>query len=140
LPRKTDSNNPADWPALAESDLEGVQALTESGLSYHLCRSKLAEVLEKVLKAELIRLGWFLQKTHDLEKLAGELRSLKSDLVAQARPLCTTLAEVYFSDRYPGFDLDDPDWPDLKAKLNQVASLLEKVKARIVKPPPRIGS
>jgi HEPN domain-containing protein len=140
LPRKTDSNNPADWLALAESDLEGVQALTESELSYHLCRSKLAEVLEKVLKAELIRLGWFLQKTHDLEKLAGELRSLKSDLVAQARPLCTTLAEVYFSDRYPGFDLDDPDWPDLQTKLTQVTGLLKTVKARLAKPPPQTGS
>ena len=87
-----------------------------------------------MLKAELIRLGWFLEKTHDLEKLAGELHALKSDLVAQARPLCTTLAEVYFSDRYPGFDLDDPDWPDLRAKLAQITSLLETVKGRIVKP------
>ena len=134
MPRKTDSNNPADWLALAESDLDGVRALTERELSYPLCRSKLAEVLEKVLKAELIRLGWFLEKTHDLEKLAGELHALKSDLVAQARPLCTTLAEVYFSDRYPGFDLDDPDWPDLRAKLAQITSLLETVKGRIVKP------
>jgi HEPN domain-containing protein len=140
LPRKTDSNNPGDWLAMAESDLQGVRALTERELSYHLCRSKLAEVLEKVLKAELIRLGWYLQKTHDLEKLAGELVSLKSDLVAQAKTLCTTLAEVYFSDRYPGFDLDDPDWPDLRAKLAQVMALLEKVKARIAKAPHQTGS
>ena len=125
---------------MAESDLEGVRALAERELSYHLCRSKLAEVFEKVLKAELIRLGWFLQKTHDLEKLAGELRSLKSDLVAQVKPLCTTLAEVYFSDRYPGFDLDDPDWPDLRTKLTQVTRLLETVKARIAKPLPQTGS
>jgi HEPN domain-containing protein len=140
LPRKTDSNNPADWIALAGSDLEGVRALTERELSYHLCRSNLAEVLEKVLKAELIRLGWFLQKTHDPEKLAGELRTFKSDLVAQARPLCTTLAEVYFSDRYPGFDLDDPDWPDLRTKLAQISSLWERVKARVAQPPPQTGS
>ena len=140
MPRKTDSNNPADWISLAESDLEGVGALAERELSYHLCRSKLAEVLEKVLKAELIRLGWYLQKTHDLEKLAGELANLRSDLVAQAKPLCTTLAEVYFSDRYPGFDLDDPDWPDLRAKLSQVNALLEKVRTRIATPPPQTGS
>jgi HEPN domain-containing protein len=140
LPRKTDSNNPADWLALAESDLEGVRVLAERALSYHLCRSKLAEVLEKVLKAELIRLGWYLQKTHDLEKLAGELRNLNSDLVAQAKPLCTTLAEVYFSDRYPGFDLDDPDWPDLRSKLTQVTALLEKVKARLPTPPRQTDS
>ena len=125
---------------MAESDLEGVRALAERELSYHLCRSKLAEVLEKVLKAELIRLGWFLERTHDLEKLAGELRGLKSDLVAQARPLCTTLAEAYFSDRYPGFDLDDPDWPDLRTKVAQVTGLLGTVKGRIAKPPPETGS
>ena len=29
-----------------------------------------------------------------------------SDLVAQVEPLCDALAEVYFTDRYPGFDLD----------------------------------
>lgn len=130
MPRKTDSNNPADWIALAESDLEGVRALAERELSYHLCRSKLAEILEKVLKAELIRLGWFLQRTHDLEKLAGELHALNSDLVPAARPLCITLAEVYFSDRYPGFDLDDPNWPDFKAKLKQVTVLFTTVQAR----------
>lgn len=28
-------------------------------------RSKLAEILEKILKAELIRIGWELEKTHD---------------------------------------------------------------------------
>lgn len=93
-----------------------------------------------MLKAELIRLGWFLEKTHDLEKLAGELRALRSDLVAQAKPLCTTLAEAYFSDRYPGFDLDDPDWPDLRTKLAQITALLEVVKGRIAKMPPQAGS
>jgi hypothetical protein len=57
LPRKTDSNNPADWLFLAESELEGVTELAERQLSHVLCRSKLAEILEKVLKAELIRRG-----------------------------------------------------------------------------------
>lgn len=57
--RKTDTNNPADWLFLAESDLEGIHDLATRELAYHLCRSKLAEVLEKVFKAELIRCGWF---------------------------------------------------------------------------------
>ena len=64
--RKTDSNNPTDWLYLAESDLEGIRDLAARELAYHLCRSKLAEVLEKVFKAELIHAGWFLEKTHDL--------------------------------------------------------------------------
>lgn len=130
MPRKTDSNNPADWIFLAESDVEAIQVLAVREVGYPMCQSKLAEALEKILKAELIRTGWFLEKTHDLEILLGQLQARKSDLVAQAEPLCDALAEVYFSNRYPGFDLEDPDWPELRANLNLVASLLQTVKAR----------
>jgi hypothetical protein len=41
------------------------------------------------------------------------------------------LDQLYFSDHYPGFDLEDPDWPELRAKLEHVTSLLEKVRARV---------
>ena len=131
MPRKTDSHNPADWIFIAESELEAVRKLAESEIGYTMCRSKTAEILEKILKAELIRLGWFLEKTHDLEKLSGELRARDSDLLTQVDPLCDSFAEVYFTGRYPGFDLEDPDWPDFKARLEQVAALLQTVKARI---------
>ncbi|MBN1673972.1 MAG: hypothetical protein JXR37_23180 [Kiritimatiellae bacterium] len=57
MPRKTDSNEPADWVFFAEADLAAVQALAEREISFHVCSAKLAEALEKVLKAELIRLG-----------------------------------------------------------------------------------
>jgi HEPN domain-containing protein len=80
LPRKTDSSSPADWLYIAESDLEGVQELASSQLAYEMCRSKLAEIIEKILKAELIRSGWFLEKTHDLEKLAAVFQERGSDL------------------------------------------------------------
>ncbi len=76
-----------------------------------MCRSKLAGVLEKTLKAELIRTGWFLEKAHDWLKLNNELKARRSDLAALSKSLCEELAEHYFIDRYPGFDLDDPDWP-----------------------------
>lgn len=131
MPRKTDSNNPADWLFIAESELAGIQSLAEQQLAYTLCTSKLAEVLEKVLKAELLRLGWFLVKTHDLQELAGELQARHSDLLPQLRPLCTALAERYFTDRYPGFDLDDPDWPLLRQQIQQVAAVLAQVKTRV---------
>ncbi len=58
-----------------------MKVVAEREISYTMCRSKLAEILEKILKAELIRLGWDLQKTHDLEKLSGELRARHSDLI-----------------------------------------------------------
>ena len=57
MPRRTDSNNPADWLYLSGQDLAGIRKLTESEVGYEMCRGKLAEVIEKLMKAELIRLG-----------------------------------------------------------------------------------
>ena len=132
MARKTDSNNPADWIFIAESDLAGVKHLIAAETSHSLCVSKLAEILEKVLKAELIRSGWFLEKTHDLLKLGGELQARQSDLIERVRPLCEDLAERYFSDRYPGFDLEDEDWPALRRQAEAISALLDLVKSRIV--------
>jgi HEPN domain-containing protein len=131
LPRKTDSHNPADWLFIAESEVEALRNLATAELGYSMCKSKLAEVLEKVMKAELIRLGWFLAKTHDLEKLLGELQERRSDLAGQLGPLCEELAESYFVGRYPGFELEDEDWPALRSQLEQVAQVLARVKARV---------
>lgn len=131
MPRKTDSNNPADWLFIAESDLEGVRLLAEREISYALCQSKLAEILEKVLKAELLRTGWFLEKTHDLLKLGGEIQARDADLGESIRPHCESLAERYFADRYPGFDLEDPNWPALRSRAEEIAQLLTLIKQRV---------
>jgi HEPN domain-containing protein len=131
LPRKTDANNPADWLWISSEDLKALRLVSEREVSFHTCRSKLAEVLEKVLKAELIRLGWPLEKTHDLQRLRDALVTRNSDLTATVKPLCDGLAEAYMLTRYPGFDLDDPDWPALRQQLEEVGKLLETVKARI---------
>ena len=58
MPRKTDSTNPVDWLTIAESELEALHLLAREEISYDMCRGKLAEILEKLLKAELIRRGW----------------------------------------------------------------------------------
>jgi HEPN domain-containing protein len=134
LPRKTEANDPADWFWLAEADLEMVRTAVEREISYPSCRGKLAEVLEKVLKGELIRLGWPLEKTHDLERLLDALVERKSDLTPHIEPLCDSLAEVYFSSRYPGFDLEDSNWPGLRHELEQVSELLTTVKQRLIAP------
>jgi HEPN domain-containing protein len=131
LPRKTDSNNPADWLFIASTELEGVQLLTNQQISHTMCRSKLAEILEKILKAELIRRGWFLEKTHDLVRLNNDLRRYDAPLADQLQSLVEELAEAYMTDRYPGFDLDDPDWPALRQQLQQVTAVLAQVKARV---------
>ena len=129
--RKTDSGNPADWLYLAASDLEGIRDLATRELAYHLCRSKLAEVIEKILKAELIRCGWLLEKTHDLMRLLELIEQRSPDLLAAAEPLALNLAESYFRERYPGFDLEDPDWADLLAKVQAAEHLLSAVQAKL---------
>ena len=131
MPRKTDSNNPRDWLLMAESDLAGLQALAKQELAFELCHSKLAEVVEKLLKAELIRSGWTLEKTHDLERLRKELRTRDAGLANGIRSLCAALAEVYFVGRYPGFDLEDADWPKLRDQITVVANLLTTIKSRV---------
>lgn len=87
--------------------------------------------MKKILKAELLRLGWTIEKTHDLNRLLQNLVERNSDLLPIVEPLCDALAQVYFTDRYPGFDLDDPDWPKLRAQVTGVAALLETVKFRL---------
>lgn len=136
MPRKTDANEPGDWLWISEQDLQVLRLVTEREVSFHSGRSKLAEVLEKILKAELIRLGWPLEKTHDLQRLRDALVARGSDLAGVVKPLCDGLAEAYMTTRYPGFDLDDPDWPALRLQVKEVATLLETVKAR-VQPPPK---
>jgi HEPN domain-containing protein len=134
LPRKTDSTNPADWLWIAESDLEGVRLNVAHEVAYYSSQGKLAEVLEKVLKAELIRLGWSLGRTHDLGKLLGELTARQSPILAAASPLVSDLNQVYFVARYPGFDLDDPDWPALRQQVQALGNLLDMVKRRVTPP------
>jgi len=134
LPRKTDANEPADWLWISEQDLQALRLVSEKEVSFHACRSKLAEVLEKVLKAELIRLGWPLQKTHDLQRLRDALVARNSDLAVRVKPLCDGLAEAYMVTRYPGFDLDDPNWPTLRQQVKDVEALLATVKSRLAPP------
>jgi HEPN domain-containing protein len=131
LPRKTDSNNAADWIYFAASDLEAIRVCAQAEVGYPLCRSKLAEVVEKLLKAELLRLGWFLEKTHDIEKLSGELRVRGSDVLPLVDTLGDELTDAYFSDRYPGFDLEDADWPSMRRMLDQVDILLKTIESRV---------
>ena len=116
---------------MAKADFDVVRLAVSHQTGFTACRSKLAEVVEKAMKAELIRLGWTLERTHDLERLLDEAIARKSDLIGSLEPLCDALADVYFTDRYPGFDLDDPDWPLLQQHVDAVAKLLETVSARI---------
>lgn len=129
--RRTDASNPADWVEIAEADFAMVRLTAEREISFSSCRSKLAESLEKLLKAELIRIGWPLEETHDLQRLGKFLRERGSDLTDSVHPLVNALTEAYFVNRYPGFDLDDPDWPALRQQIEQTSRLLATIKQRV---------
>jgi HEPN domain-containing protein len=135
LPRKTDTNNPGDWLDICMSDLEGIRLCGAHEVSYALCRSKLAEVIEKLMKAELVRLGWVLKKTHELDVLLDELRARNSPLAAALDPLAAEFAEVYFTSRYAGFDLEDADWPPLRTQIDVVTELAEEIRSRLPSQP-----
>lgn len=122
MPKKTDAANPADWLSFAESDLEAVQVLSERKAAFGVCRSKLAEALEKLLKADLIHRGWTLRKIHDLQSLLDDLIPYAPATVNSLQPVVDELAEAYAQTRYPGFDLSDENWPRLTELLTHVES------------------
>jgi len=92
---------------------------------------QVAEVMEKLMKAELIRLGWRLVKTHNLVHLVNELDARGSDLISVVRPSPARWLRLTSVTGTPGFDLDDPDWPPLRQQIEEVGKLLDRVKMRV---------
>jgi len=131
LARKTDAGRAADWLLYAGADLEAVASLSAHQVAYSVCRSKLAEVLEKTIKANLIHLGWRLQKVHDLQKLCDYLYSYDKDAAESLQTLADELADDYAVGRYPGYDLEDPDWQCLSTLINGVSRYFESIQRLI---------
>jgi len=127
-PKKTDAGNPSDWLAFIEEDLGAVALLIRHRVSFHVCRSKLAEALEKALKADLIRRGWSLVKVHDLQKLCDHLAAYDESVADRLQRLVDELVESYTEGRYPGFDLDEPDWETLESQYQSVRNYVEELK------------
>jgi HEPN domain-containing protein len=100
-------------------------------MAYEVCISKLAECLEKIIKAELTRNKWTLRKEHDLQWLAKEMANFSPDLTLSIQDSVETLADVYFSSRYPGFDLEDADWESFDRHHQIVKTFFEKVKVLV---------
>ena len=133
-PRKTNSSNPADWLFFAEVELAALRSLVGNRIAFLMCQSKCAEALEKLIKAELILLGWSLIKTHDVQQLVDELRARGSAHAERLQPFAEHLADAYFVGRYPGFDYDETeDWPALTAQLQQIEDYARTVRTEIDK-------
>lgn len=120
MPRKTDSGNPKDWLLFVKADLAAVTLLAKHETAFFVCKSKLSEALEKALKADLLSRGWRLEKIHDLQKLCDRMAGYDRRQAERIQSLADDLAESYTESRYPGFDLDEPDWPLLKRWISQV--------------------
>lgn len=131
---KTDFTNPKDWLYFASVDLEAIQLLSENRIAFEVCQSRLAECLEKVIKAELVRNGWRLKKEHDLQWLAKEMESFSPELTGRIRETVEALADAYFTSRYPGFDLQEPDWIQFSVYHSSVRELFQKVSEQLSSP------
>jgi len=128
LPKRTNAGNPCDWLEFADADLSAVRLLVEQQIAFNVCRSKLAEALEKLLKADLIRHGWSLRKIHDLQALLDDLTGFDAKRASQIQPLVDELSEAYTQTRYPGFDLADDDWPRLQELQRMVQEYRQQVR------------
>ncbi len=121
MSKKTDAGSPGDWLDFAGADLEAVNLLAKQNVAFRVCRSKLAEALEKILKADLISRGWVLEKTHDLQRLADFLSEYDQSQTEKIQAVIDDLAEAYTQSRYPGFDFDDSeDWQGLELSIRTI--------------------
>ena len=128
--KKTESGNPGDWLFFANEDINAVNLLYGSKVSFTVCKSKLAEAFEKSIKADLISRGWRLEKIHDLQKLCDLLAAYESQKADSIQNAVDELSGSYTECRYPGFDLEEPDWiglGKLMAGVESYIKTLEKI-------------
>lgn len=68
---------------------------------------------------------------HDLQKLCDHLSEFDEQHTDELQSLVDALAEGYVTSRYPGFDLEDPDWGCLKELLDSVEKYFNELINRI---------
>lgn len=89
-----------EWLGKADEDRRASEVLLESGEELALpCLFHLQQMLEKLLKALILRRGNRLERTHDLNRLVQEADAQDIDGLLD---LCDTLNVFSVSGRYPG--------------------------------------
>ena len=131
MQKKTDAGDPGDWLDFVNADMAAVRLLARHRISFHVCESKLAEALEKAMKADLISRGWRLERVHDLQKLCDHLFQRDHETALRLQPLADELSGSYTESRYPGFDLDAADWKTLEKNLREVTSYVRALRKRL---------
>jgi len=119
---------PLDWLVWAKEDLTDVQALLDvnsiNGAAYHL-----QQTIEKTLKAFLLKHGWALERTHDLNKLLDEAVKHKPEM-EPFRALCKR-ADEFLVVRYPVPIPKPPTKDELEALLPQAQTLFQLVELAV---------
>jgi HEPN domain-containing protein len=121
---KGDASDPADWLKLVRIDL--ARARKNSGDDdLSAATFWLEQSAEKALKGWLIGRGWALVKTHDLERLCGEVTQRGLDVSWFLRS-ARRLLQLYFVDRYLDDSPDpEPDEAECHRLLADVEQLVE---------------
>jgi HEPN domain-containing protein len=123
-----DPNDPEAWHDYAEEDLQRAhRRLAEGDLVD--CLVHLEQCAEKAMKGKLIELGWGLQKTHNLVKLADELLAPGVDVKWFAETGGLLLAG-YIGDRYPGLRDESLDHETAKKAVEETAQRFAQISGR----------
>ena len=123
---KTDENNPEDWYRSASARLGSVDRLYPFEGASESVIELLQEAVERFLKGYLISKGWPLTKIHDLGALIAEAENYDNRFGAFA-DFAGELTNQFWAMHYPGgeFDQQAIDFEELRAKVNQIISLIK---------------
>ncbi len=128
MPSPEDAEYPLDWIRTADKDWGRALMLLDAGdpegASFHL-----QQAVEKFLKAFLLRQGWELYKTHNLEELLEDATD-HAPFLAPYREVCETINTYYFAGRYPA--LPGEERPEVDMSEEAVRGALEEIEPLIV--------
>lgn len=122
---------PADWLRIAEKDLGRMDRLLEQH-DPELAGFCLQQAVEKFLKAFLLVHGWRLRRIHNLDALLDDAITYHASL-EEFRSVCQKISAFYFVERYPSVVGTGVTEEDVRASLEQVMELVEKLRVKASK-------
>ena len=120
-----DSTYAEDWVRVARRDWKRVHNILRGG-DLELAAFLLQQCLEKYLKAYLLRHGWTLQRTHELDTLLDVACRFEPELEAY-QELCERVSGYYLVDRYPILQEAQVELSRVEEELNGAAELIARL-------------
>lgn len=117
---------PGDWLRIAEKDLARAERSLGDG-DPELAGFCLQQAIEKFLKAFLLTKGWELRRIHDLEALLDDA-VLHDPALEQFRIACQKITKYYVIERYPLMVGSGLTEREVRASLEAVRGLVERIK------------